>query len=361
VGLGAIVVIGLEGEASRSTAPIETGVRLTEDLACFDVLGRSMVERVIDRLERAEVDAISVIAQEGSCQRNPSLADFKSADLQIVNDPYSAIHQKLKEYSRVGIDHAFLFSANAYAETDLLDLFYFHRESRQASTRAIDREGPLNLWVIDCAKAELANLNNLLAGTETKGPSYFVREYVNRLIHPRDLRRFASDVLRRRCDVRPPGREIKRGVWIDDGAEVHRGARLVAPAYIGRASKVMQDTLITRFSNVEKECCVEYGTVIENSSILQDTYVGICVDVCHAVVKGNMLLSLERNVAVEILDPSLLRENSLVWKSPAARDWQRVKKGMLFRRRKLKQAVTELQPAAGSAPKPCMLESNIQG
>ena len=77
MGLGAIVVIGLEGEASRSMAPIETGVRLTQDLACFDVLGRSMVERIIDRLERAEVDAISVIAQEGSCQRNPRPGRFQ--------------------------------------------------------------------------------------------------------------------------------------------------------------------------------------------------------------------------------------------------------------------------------------------
>ncbi len=368
MGLGAIVVIGLEDEASCSAAPQEASGLLSQPLACFDVLGRSVSDRVIERFVRADADVVSVLVQRESCIVKPSFVGFKNVEVQVVSDLCAAIYQKLKEYSRDGIEHAFVASANAYAETDLLDLFYFHRESRQTATRAIDCEGPLNLWVVDCSKADCSkarptDCQNLLAQTETSGVSYFIREYVKRLMHPRDLRQFASDVLRGCCSVRPPGQEIKRGIWIDDGAEVHRRARIVAPAYIGCGSNVMQDTLITRNSNIEKDCCVDYGTVVEDSSILQSTHIGICLDVCHAVVNGNMLLSLGRNVVVEISDPSILRAGNTAWKSVPAKDRKRAKNGILFSRRKVKQqAVTELQPAAGSAPEPCGLEPNpIQG
>ena len=85
---------------------------------------------------------------------------------------------------------------------------------------------------------------------------------------------------------------------------MHRWARIVAPAYIGRGSKIMEDTLITRHSTIEKNCCVDYGTVVEDSSILQNTDIGICLDVCHAVANGNKLLSLDRDVVIEISDPA---------------------------------------------------------
>jgi hypothetical protein len=72
----------------------------------------------------------------------------------------------------------------------------------------------------------------------------------------------------------------------------------------------MEDTLITRFSSVEKGCYVDYGTVIEDSSILENTHVGIWLDVCNSLAKGSKLFNLERNVILEISDPSILRATS---------------------------------------------------
>jgi NDP-sugar pyrophosphorylase family protein len=362
VGLGAIVVMGLEREASCLAAPRQADAFLTEPLECFDILGRPMVERVLERFVRAEVDVVSVLVHQKSCSVKPRFVGLENIRVQVVSDLGPAIYQELREFSQNGIEHSFVISGSVYAETDLLDLFYFHREGRQPTTRAIDREGSLNLWVVDCLKAQPTDLRNLVVQAETSGNSYFIREYVNRLADPRDLRRFASDVLRGRCVTRPPGREIKRGIWIDDGAEVYRRARIVAPAYIGRSSKVMADTLITRFSNVEKDCCVDYGTVIEDSSVLQNTHVGICLDVCHAMANGNKLLSLGRNVMVEISDPNIMRANSLPWKPSPAKDRKRAKSGLFSRRKGKPQAVPEVRPAAGSAPEPCRLEPNpIQG
>jgi hypothetical protein len=47
--------------------------------------------------------------------------------------------------------------------------------------------------------------------------------------------------------------------------------------------------------------------VIEDSSILANTTVGICLDLCHAVASGNQLWNLERDVAVEIVDTKVMR------------------------------------------------------
>jgi carbonic anhydrase/acetyltransferase-like protein (isoleucine patch superfamily) len=359
--LGAIVVICDQHKASGPTAG--EAALLGEPLAYLDVLGRSTAERIIDRFVRAEVDVVSVLQQRDGNESDgpkPSFTAFENVEFQLVNEPYSAIRKRLQQYSRNGIEHSFLLLGSVYAETDLLDLFYFHREARQAATRAINRDGSLDLWVVDCLNAQNKDLKDLLSQEKATGNSYFIREYVNRLMYPRDLRSFASDLLQGRCAARPSGREVRRGVWIEDGAEVQRQARIVAPAYVGRGAKIMEDTLITRCSNVEKDCCVDYGSVIENSSILQNTEIGICLDVCHAVANGNKFLSLDRDVVIEISDSSVMRSNRLFRKPVNGRKW--VKNVLtLGRRKQAQRTVVERQPAA-SAPKQCRLEPNpLQG
>jgi NDP-sugar pyrophosphorylase family protein len=166
---------------------------------------------------------------------------------------------------------------------------------------------PLDLWVVNCAKAQDLSLQSLFG--QCSSVSYFIRDYVNSIAHARDLRRLVSDVLRGRCMMRPSGVEVKPGIWIEDGADVHRRARIVAPAYIGTGSKVREDTLITRCSSIERDCFIDYGTVVEDSSILANTHIGIWLDVAHSVADGNKLFNLERNVILEISDPSVMRAN----------------------------------------------------
>jgi hypothetical protein len=84
----------------------------------------------------------------------------------------------------------------------------------------------------------------------------------------------------------------------------------VAPAYIGCGTKVRADALITRLTNIERDCCIDSGTVVEDSSILSNTTVGICLDLCHAVVNGSELFSLERDVVVEVSDPKVMRSTA---------------------------------------------------
>ncbi len=315
---GAIVVIGARAESLAHEVARSVSLQGNQDavlalgpLSCVEILGCSMLERTIGRLQFADVDVISLIVDAEAANGIGSLRHSSpKVTVEVAPDVSGAITHKLKDYAEGGIEHSFVISANAYAEADLLDLFYFHREARQPATRAFDSEGPLDLWVVDCAQALRFDLEHVLAQAEQTGASYLIREYVKRVVRLSDLRQLAVDGLRGRYALRPAGREIRPGVWLDQGAEVHRRARIVAPAYIGRGSRICEDTLITRFSSVERSCYVDYGTVVEDSSILANTRVGIWLDVCHSIVKENKLFSLRRGVALEICDPTVLRPNS---------------------------------------------------
>jgi NDP-sugar pyrophosphorylase family protein len=321
VQLGAVVAIGARrlgsaGDDANSTDPAgdHPQTLLAEPLACIDVAGRSLVERMIEQFIAIDVETVSIMVEAGTSLPTSLLRTARqNVTIEVVSDMHSAISRKLADYSQQGIDHSFLSGAGDYAETDLLDLFCFHRESRQTATPTFDKEGQLSLWAVDCAKAQSAQLENLLMNAQSNGGSkYFIREYVSRLTHPRDLRQLAVDILCGRCQTGPSGQQVRSGVWIDEGAEIHRRARVVGPAYIGRESKVKADALVTRCSNIEKDCCVDVGTVVEDSSILPNTTIGIWLDLCHAVASANKLINLERNVAIEISDPSVMRSNAAV-------------------------------------------------
>jgi NDP-sugar pyrophosphorylase family protein len=321
VGLAAIVVVETGTEDSHPAAPADTKTKqiagVGEPLPCVEIMGHSMLERTIGRFVRADVDVVTVLMSSGATYAaQTAKSAFDNVTFKSVSDVGSAIGQKIREFSQSGIDHAFIVSAKVYAETDLFDLFSFHSESRQRATKAVDRDGPLEFGIVDCAKALEMDIENILMRGQGACSSYFIREYVSRLTHPRDLRRLVTDALSGRCAMRPAGTEVKPGIWVDEGAQVHKRARIVAPAYIGRGSKIRQGTVITRCSSVEKDCYVDCGTVIEDSSILSDTHIGISVDVCHAVANGNKLLNLERDVVIEISDPGVMRSTSSIRKQP---------------------------------------------
>jgi len=326
VGLGAIVAIGSRkqrvagnGAASSATGSNVTGSAAVDlpswlggPLECTEVLGRSLAERTVERFAAIDADCISLLMEAGT-YLPPFRAAHKNLTIRAVSDLDAAITQNVQEFALSGIDHSFINWADAYAETDLLDLFCFHRESRQTATPSFDKDGELALWVVNCEKAQDLSLETLLdqAGRASR---YFIREYVSRLNHPRYLRQIAADMLRGGCQARPSGRQVRPGVWCDQGAEVHRRARIVAPAYVGCGSKVRADALITRLSNIERDCCVDSGTVVEDSSILANTSLGICLDLCHAVVSGNKLFNLERDVTIEVTDPEVIRSTAATQK-----------------------------------------------
>lgn len=297
--LNAIVIVGSESHGALGTP-----------LVCVEVLGRSVVERRIDELRRGGVEKISVYR---GFSESPSCADIHSAspiELCTAETAGGGATQRLAACKDNGAEAIVVARVAGYVDFDLKDALQFHHEQGRAVTRAFDDEGPLDLWIVD--PAGIIDGADILSTQSKVDPAhYLVRGYVNRLKHPGDLRRLAVDGLTSRCGLRPQGTESRPGVWMDEGAQVHRDARIVAPAFIGRGARIAEQSLITRCSNIESNSQVDYGTVVEDSSVLSNSYVGIGLDVAHSIVDGSNLLNLERGVTLEIADPCVVRQNKM--------------------------------------------------
>jgi NDP-sugar pyrophosphorylase family protein len=315
VGLGAVVVLTMKTETgvyAGKNGQQETLV--AQPLSCVDVMGRPMVERTVQHLLDVGVGKVTLLTSKDIFRNRLPLANrLDKVEVKVVDDPCSAVNHVLSHYFEGGIEHAFVFAENVYAETDLLDFAYFHREAKKGITRAFDHEGPLDLWAVDCGEYSRFDLERMGA-SDGDAASYFIAGYVRRLLHPGDLRAIIADSLGGVCAMRPSGQEVRPGIWLDEDAEIDRRARIVAPAYIGCNSKVRADALVTRCSSIERDCCIDFGTIVEDSSILANTRVGIWLDVRHAVASGNKLMSLKHDVLLKIADPNVMRFNSMLAK-----------------------------------------------
>jgi NDP-sugar pyrophosphorylase family protein len=276
-------------------------------LACVEVLGRSVVERLVGELHRAGVSAIAVFVNSANAKCVGSKVKVCATNEEV----WDSATRQLQAYRQGSVEAVLVARVGAYLDFDLKDALQFHREHGQSVTRAFHQEKPMDLWIID--PAGIGPEADVAAILSAAGPSHYpLRGYVNRLERPQDLRRLVVDGLTSGCRLRPHGTELRPGIWMDDGAQVHRDARIVAPAFIGRGAKIAEQCLITRCSNVESDCQVDYGTVVEDSSILSNSYVGIGLDLSHSIVDGNSLLNLERGVMLEITDPCVIRQNKLL-------------------------------------------------
>ena len=278
-------------------------------MACVEVLGSSILARMTSEFRRIGVDEVSLLIDEMFSSRRdeieqsvPELAPVWTSDLS------RAVAQTLAAYKESGIETCILTLASVYAEFDLSDALQFHRAHQQPVTRVLDGKGLLDFWVVKVdGISEVADIFASLQGPQAS--SYIVSGYVRRLEHLRDLRCLVVDSLTSRCRMRPQGFEVRPGVWLAEGVQVHRRARIVAPAFLGSATKIEEQCLITRCSNVESNSQVDFGTVVEDSSVLSNSYIGMGLDLTHSVVDGSRLLNLRRDVMLEIKDPGLIGPN----------------------------------------------------
>jgi len=305
--LGAIVIVGSGSSAASSLT------RAGFPLACVEVLGRSVLGRQLSDLRRVGIDAIALLAQSNLSSARTELEYAANASLSFVDDAWMAASEQLAAYRVSGFNSIIVIHASAYAELNYSDILQFHKEQAEGVTRVVSPDGPLDVWVFDVAAlAKSQQITDVLRSEV--GARYWFPNYVNRLQNPRHLRQLVTDTFNGATRLRPDGVEARPGVWMSEGADVHRGARIVAPAYIGRGSRIEEQCLITRCSNIESNCRIDYGTVVEDSMILPNTYIGIGLDISHSIVCGSSLMNLERDVTLEIGDPGVVRQNRVLRK-----------------------------------------------
>jgi carbonic anhydrase/acetyltransferase-like protein (isoleucine patch superfamily) len=304
---GAVVIVGEDSQATKGDVAPDGGTTAERwdawhtSIASVSVLGCSTVTRTVESMRRAGFTDISVLGT------NPWNARVGSVSGEERAWRIAAEELDIRKEKNLGA--VLIMRTGQYVECEWPLLIEQHRGYGEAVTRAFDREGALDLWVVDPCRFR-AEENLLAALRAAKAAECAVGGYVNRLQGARDLRRLASDMLSLRCRVRPNGTEIRPGMWMAEGTQIARNARIVAPAFIGRGAKISDDCLITRCSNVEANSCIDFGTAIEDSSVLSDTYVGIGLDLSHSVVDGSEILNLNHQVRLRIGDPVVLRRDS---------------------------------------------------
>lgn len=301
--IGAIVVVESDAAVGDSAGRAAATPMLQEhcSLACVEVLGRSVLDRTVDRLKAAGVTEISVLGVRHSVLEQRSKLGYR-----YVSDVWQTAAQKIIEMGQRRLDAVLIVALGGYIEFGPADLIQFQQEQGTGAVRACNQDGELPVWVIDPNQLPIgADLKEYLHAKPLV--LFEARMYVNPLKNAQDLRRLVVDGLTSRCGFRPAGFEMKPGIWMAPAAQVESGARIVAPAFIGQDVRVAHQCLITRCSDLEANSQIDYGTVVEDSSVLSDTYVGIGLDLSHSIVDGNYLANLRHEVTLEISDPAILR------------------------------------------------------
>jgi hypothetical protein len=213
---------------------------------------------------------------------------------------------------------------SAYTEFDVRALTAAHESARSKVTLAYDDGGALPIAMVSSSEADLAGSLMQRKMLFPQPTARFLHTgYTNRLRTAGDLRQLAQDALQHRCRIRPNGDEIRPGVWVAKTAYVHSASQLLSPAYVGPNTRIRSGATLSECSTVERDCIVERGTTVCNSSVLGGTYVGVCLDLSNIVVNQSHLVDVRRNVSLKISD-SLIGSSPLAAKTSIPSLWASV-------------------------------------
>ncbi|HEY1526294.1 MAG TPA: hypothetical protein VGH51_08665 [Candidatus Angelobacter sp.] len=279
-------------------------------LATVDVVGKSTLHRMAERLQQFGISSVSAVVESGppSGVRNFGLP----SDVACVSAPadrfWRTAETVFNEIAQNGAELVVLIRLGAYAEADFEKLVQLHIDRGGRVTQMASGDERLEIFCISASRRnDAASLfRTQLSRCRSECPLLQHDGYLNPLTGPRDLRQFAIDILTRRTQTCPEGKEIKPGVWMARGAMVEKGARVLAPAFVGSLARIRSGAVITRCSSIERNSEVDCGTVIENSTVLPFSYVGAALDLAHSVAGMGRIVNLHRDVDVEVVDPKLI-------------------------------------------------------
>jgi NDP-sugar pyrophosphorylase family protein len=306
-----IVVDANSGDASPAVNVATSSQGSPVPLALWEIFGKSVLLRSVERLQQAGIGNISVFLDQSvpdeALPEDTAIAAVTWAR-HAEDDLWREAENSFSQFADNGVDAVLAIRLGAYTELDISDLLRFHLDQRTHVTMACDASGPLDFIAINSGRRNDAAflMRSRLQRTRLPAAHYVTNAYSNRLSNPKEFRALVQDGFLGRCGIRPLGMEIKPGVWVDEHARIHRSARVLAPAYIGAGARVRAAAVITRCSSIEHHAEVDCGTVVEDASILPHTYVGAGLDVAHVVLGHGRLSHTVRNVEVEIADPRLV-------------------------------------------------------
>jgi len=301
VHVGAIVTVPgrvqlHHGAAQASFNVVDNGALYISPISQWDVLGRTTLDRTIERLHAFGVGEIAVIREQPT---NPVS--------QAPNAFWTSWEAAVANCLKFDLETLLLIRVGPYLELDVPDFLRFHRETSSAMTQVYDQSGALDLVAIDArrlakgAGSFRGRLRDLIPGHQR----FQFTGYSNRLSSASDFRRLARDGLIGIAHVRPIGTEISANVWAGKDAHIEKSARILAPAYIGKNCRISQGCVISGASAIEQQSRIDCGTTVDDSCILARTYIGAGLKLCGTIVYQDTLFHLGRNLELRFKDHKL--------------------------------------------------------
>ena len=279
----------------------------TRPIAEWDVLGRSVLDRVFERFRMFGVVEISVIHEQA--MHSTAKAGISGSNFWLECEA------TVWRYLQLNLETLLLVRVGPYLDLDLADFLRFHHEISSPMTQVYDQHGAVDLVALD-AKRLVQGTDSLRRQLRTIMPKrrgYHFEGYANRLCNVADFRRLAKDSLRGRSGIRPIGREVCTNVWLGEKSRIGKSVHILPPAYIGKRCRVAAACIIHGASCIEKECKIDRGTVVDDSCILAGSYVGAGLNVVGGVVCQETFFHLRRDLQLQFHDSRLFGKNLMGW------------------------------------------------
>ncbi|HET9741214.1 MAG TPA: hypothetical protein VFQ00_00565 [Terriglobales bacterium] len=305
----AILITGVPAELDAGAGSESIETFSGTPLVFLPVLGKPVLHRVIERLQRNGIEAITII---NGAEESPFLTDARRSEVKWkdfdASDVWRAAQEEFSDSAQAGAEIVIAMRVGAYAELDVDALLQFHLDQHSHITLVEAEDGPLDIAVLSGSRRNDATflLRNKLRKLRVSSPAFPMIGYCNRLRSAADLRQLALDSFALRTTIQPDGEQVRPGVWVAPKARIARGVRLVAPCFVGAYTRIRGGALITRGSTIEHHCVIDGGSVVENSTMLPLSYLGKGLDLMHSVVGSKKLESLSHAAQVEIEDSSLI-------------------------------------------------------
>lgn len=304
--IGAILTLAgrkPDGDLSRSSSNY-LGKELfgTSSRMMLEVLGRSLIDRTLDKVRRLGAVEPVLISEA-----TPSGRVFPSRGAKPTGF-ITAWESAVGQHVRNGVELLLFIRMSAYADVDFADVLRFHAETGTQVTQAYDSSGSLDIAVVNTTRLRAAegSYRNVLSSLIPQRRRYLYQGYVNRLNNPHSFRTLVEDGLSGKCGLRPMGVEAQSQVWLGERAQIDPSVLLRGPAFIGSGARICACCVINGTTSIERNCEIDCGTTVEDSCILPDTYVGVGLNVRRAVVANRRLFHLDRNVEVGFGDHRLI-------------------------------------------------------
>jgi len=277
--------------------------------ALIEVLGGSLLERIIEQLNTHDVSEVVVVTDIDA--RLPQMQGVRYVGAG-EHDVWRTAERVFEDFEAVGVQGVIVARVNQYAEIDWQAVLSHHLHFRNRATRVwCENDGCAMYLISPGRRNEVAQLmRNKFSDSRSAGVRYTVSsaEYVNLLRDCDQLRRLSKDALYGLINIVPRARQVRPGVWLGEGARLAKEVRLIAPAFVGAHARVHSGAVITRDSVIEHHTTVDCDTVVEDSWVQPFTALGAGIDVSKALLDGQRLYHLGRKVGFHTEDSKLLRE-----------------------------------------------------